>query len=109
EGSIEVCDLGEHRLKDISEPQRLYQLGEEDFPPLRAPTKTSLPRQLTRFVGHERELEGLARLPPGAPLRTLAGGGGRGEPGRGPVGEEGGRARGRRGRGSAVSRRRAAS
>ena len=33
-------DLGEHRLKDLSEPQRLFQLcGEDlrdDFPPLKS-------------------------------------------------------------------------
>ena len=29
-------DLGEHRLKDLGAPERLYQLGEEMFPPLRS-------------------------------------------------------------------------
>src|SRR5881397_4085130 len=28
-------ELGEHRLKDMIEAERLYQLGEGDFPPLR--------------------------------------------------------------------------
>jgi class 3 adenylate cyclase len=28
-------DLGEHRLKDLSAPQRLYQLGDGEFPPIR--------------------------------------------------------------------------
>src|SRR5919201_1332264 len=30
-----LSDLGEHRLKDLAEPVRLYQLGESEFPPLR--------------------------------------------------------------------------
>ena len=30
--AAELRDLGEHRLKDLSEPQRLYQLGPADFP-----------------------------------------------------------------------------
>src|SRR4051812_6407249 len=28
----ELRDLGEHRLKDIDEPERIYQLGDGDFP-----------------------------------------------------------------------------
>jgi class 3 adenylate cyclase len=32
----EVKDLGEHRLKDLPEPERIYQLGHDDFPPLRS-------------------------------------------------------------------------
>ena len=39
----EVRDLGDHRLKDIPEPLRLYQLGEEEFPPLRSLNWTNLP------------------------------------------------------------------
>ncbi|HEV3312787.1 MAG TPA: adenylate/guanylate cyclase domain-containing protein, partial [Chloroflexota bacterium] len=30
----DLRDLGEHRLKDFDGPQRLYQLGQESFPPL---------------------------------------------------------------------------
>ena len=29
-------DLGEHRFKDLAAPERIYQLGDRDFPPLRA-------------------------------------------------------------------------
>jgi predicted ATPase len=52
----EVSDLGEHRLKDLLEPQRLYQLGAEDFPPLKTLDSTNLPVQATPLVGREREL-----------------------------------------------------
>jgi class 3 adenylate cyclase/tetratricopeptide (TPR) repeat protein len=34
--SDSLRDLGEHHLKDLAEPMRLYQLGDEDFPPLRS-------------------------------------------------------------------------
>src|SRR5215210_4131368 len=36
EPEVELRDLGEHRLKDLGEPQRLYQLGHDEFPPLRS-------------------------------------------------------------------------
>jgi class 3 adenylate cyclase len=29
-------DLGEHRLKDLTAPERLFQLGDEVFPPLKS-------------------------------------------------------------------------
>ena len=44
----ELRDLGEHRLKDLSEPQRLYQLGTAPFPPLRTLHQTNLPVPATR-------------------------------------------------------------
>src|SRR5438552_17513401 len=30
----QLTDLGEHRLKDLSAPERIYQLGPGEFPPL---------------------------------------------------------------------------
>src|SRR5215831_9581324 len=32
----DVRDLGEHRLKDLTAPERIYQLGGGQFPPLRS-------------------------------------------------------------------------
>ena len=52
----DVRDLGEHRLKDLLEPQRLFQLGSEAFPPLKTLDSTNLPVQATPLVGREREL-----------------------------------------------------
>ena len=55
-------DLGEHRLKDLSHPQRLYQLELEglpsEFPPLASLDNrpTNLPAQPNAFIGREREL-----------------------------------------------------
>jgi predicted ATPase len=53
---VEVSDLGEHRLKDLLEPQRLFQIGSEEFPPLKTLDWTNLPVQATPLVGREREL-----------------------------------------------------
>src|SRR5436309_10715271 len=56
-------DLGEHRLKDLSRPQRLYQLQidglPQEFPALKTlgNRPTNLPVQPTALIGRERELE----------------------------------------------------
>jgi class 3 adenylate cyclase len=55
-------DLGEHRLKDLTEPQRFFQLGDDDFPPLKTLHQTNLPVQPTPLVGRERELSDLSAL-----------------------------------------------
>ena len=48
-------------------PQRLYQLGDRDFPPLRTLYRTNLPIQPTPLVGRERELEEAGALASHAP------------------------------------------
>ena len=50
---VEVRDLGEHRLKDLSAPERLFQLGNREFPRLRTLYQTNLPVQ-PRPVGRPR-------------------------------------------------------
>jgi len=57
-----VRDLGEHRLKDLSGPQRLYQLGAGEFPPLKTLHQTNLPATTTPLIGREHELEELLEL-----------------------------------------------
>ena len=59
---VVVRDLGEHRLKDLSGPQRLYQLGEREFPPLKTLHQTNLPVAWTELVGREREIAELVEL-----------------------------------------------
>jgi class 3 adenylate cyclase len=39
---VEVRDSGFHRLKDRSEPERLFQLGSSEFPPLKAGHRSNL-------------------------------------------------------------------
>jgi len=55
-GSDGLRDLGDHRLKDLSAPERIYQLGDSDFPPLKTLYRTNLPIPATPFIGREREL-----------------------------------------------------
>ena len=72
-------DLGEHRVKDFSEPVWIYQLGSERFPPLKTLSNTNLPRPASSFVGRERELRELLVTIRSARLVTLTGPGGSGK------------------------------
>jgi predicted ATPase/class 3 adenylate cyclase len=75
-----IRDLGEHRLKDLSAPQRLYQLGTADFPRPRTLQLTNLPVPATEFLGRERELADVVeQLRNGVRLLTLTGPGGTGK------------------------------
>ncbi len=76
---IPLVDLGEHRLKDLGQPVRLYQLGEGEFPPLHSLNRTNLPAQPSPLVGRERELEELLGLVRDSRLVTLTGPGGSGK------------------------------
>ena len=59
---VTLRDLGEHRLKDLAEPERLFQVVadglETEFPPLATldGVLNNLPRRLTTFLGREREI-----------------------------------------------------
>jgi predicted ATPase/class 3 adenylate cyclase len=75
----DLTDLGEHRLKDLSAPERIYQLGEGEFPPLRSLYRTNLPVPATPFLGRERELDEVLELLAGSRLLTLTGPGGTGK------------------------------
>ncbi len=80
DGDVVLRDLGEHRLKDLTEPERLYQLGDGDFPPLRTLDATNLPLAASPLLGRERELDELvAMLADGARLVTITGTGGTGK------------------------------
>ena len=58
----ELRDLGEHRLRDLLDAERIYQLLHPDlpadFPPLQSLEHRphNLPRQPTQFLGREREV-----------------------------------------------------
>ncbi|HEV2041036.1 MAG TPA: adenylate/guanylate cyclase domain-containing protein, partial [Casimicrobiaceae bacterium] len=82
-----VRDLGEHVLKGLPEPQRLYQLLDprlqSEFPPLRTARKRppSLPFQGIHLVGRSRELRAICETlqRQGVHLFTLTGPGGTGK------------------------------
>jgi predicted ATPase/class 3 adenylate cyclase len=79
DSTVELRELGEHRLKDLTAPQRLYQLGDGQFPPLRTLHRTNLPIQPTVLVGRERELEDAGALLRSHRMVTLTGPGGSGK------------------------------
>lgn len=78
---VGLVDLGEHRLKDLSVPERLYQLGDGSFPPLKTLSASNLPVPTTPFLGREAELERLsAKLSdPAVRVLTILGPGGIGK------------------------------
>src|SRR5438552_11266380 len=82
---ISLRDLGEFHLKDLAQPEHIYQLVisgcPADFPPVRSldRTTTRLPAQPTTFVGREREIAEGQRLLERARLVTLTGPGGTGK------------------------------
>jgi predicted ATPase/class 3 adenylate cyclase len=78
-GTNELRDLGEHRLKDLSAPERIYQLGDGQFPPLKSLYRTNLPIPATPFFGREHELAEVLGLLEDARLLTLTGPGGTGK------------------------------
>ena len=47
-GPESLRDLGQHRLKDLTAPERIYQLGDEEFPPLKSLNATNLPVTTSR-------------------------------------------------------------
>jgi DNA-binding NarL/FixJ family response regulator len=61
----QLRDLGEHRLRGLDEPERIYQLGIDTFPPLRADIEDSGLGARTRIVIADDSVllrEGIARL-----------------------------------------------
>jgi predicted ATPase/class 3 adenylate cyclase len=80
-GAAGLRDLGVHRLKDLSAPERLYQLGFDEFPPLKTLYQTNLPVPATLFLGREGELAEVGALlaRPDVRLLTLTGAGGSGK------------------------------
>jgi predicted ATPase/class 3 adenylate cyclase len=82
--AFELLDLGEHRLKDLRDPEWLFQplLPDlpADFPPLKSLNATNLPAATAPIVGREREVATLASLlSDGTRLVTLTGPGGAGK------------------------------
>jgi predicted ATPase/class 3 adenylate cyclase len=82
---ITLVDLGEHRLKDLTRPEHLYQLKVDglnpEFPALKSLNyvPNNLPTMLTSFVGRDNELARGRELLGGSRLLTLTGPGGTGK------------------------------
>jgi predicted ATPase len=77
----DLLDLGDHHLKDLAAPERLFQLGDRSFPPLKSISPSHLPTPTTPFVGRGDEVAGVADLlrDPDTRLVTVTGPGGIGK------------------------------
>jgi len=84
---VQLRDLGMHRLKDLTEPEHLYQVMHEglrsDFPAPRTldGRPNNLPQQTTEFLGREDELAAIHLMldSPTTRLLTVTGPGGAGK------------------------------
>jgi predicted ATPase/class 3 adenylate cyclase len=82
---VSLKDLGEHRLRDLSEREHVFQVVHpelsERFPPLRSldAFPVNLPAQVTAFVGRSRELSQVAEALEGSRVVTVTGVGGVGK------------------------------
>ena len=80
-----LVDLGERRLRDLSEPIRVFQVRHRDlraeFPPLRSvdAVATNLPTVRTELIGRSEDVAALADLVEREPLVSLVGVGGVGK------------------------------
>jgi hypothetical protein len=82
---VSLRDLGVHRLRDLSRPERVFELRRaddgEESPPLRSldAEPNNLPVQVTSFVGRRDELAAIRSLLAAERLVTLTGAGGSGK------------------------------
>ena len=83
----ECKPLGEHRLRDLGRPEPVFQLLHPDLPSVFPPLKSldhpdlpnNLPRQVTSFIGREKEMAEIKALLGKTRLLTLTGSGGCGK------------------------------
>ena len=82
---IEMLDLGEHHLRDLTRPERVFQVlvtgRPDEFPPLRSldARATNLPVQLTTFIGRAEEVQRVRELLHHHRVVTITGVGGVGK------------------------------
>jgi predicted ATPase/class 3 adenylate cyclase len=75
-----LSDLGEHRFKDLAAAERVFQLGDAEFPPLASLYRSNLPVPAHPLVGRKKELLEAMRLLRGeARIVTVTGPGGVGK------------------------------
>jgi predicted ATPase/class 3 adenylate cyclase/Tfp pilus assembly protein PilF len=78
-------DRGSHRLRDLQEPEHVFQLCHADLPRALPPLRSlsthpnNLPQQLTSFIGREKDIADVKALMDASRLVTLTGSGGCGK------------------------------
>ena len=83
--NVTLLDLGPHQLKDLREPESLWQLCHPDlpatFPPLNSLSywPNNLPRQVSSFIGREAQIAEVRQLLARSACLTLLGSGGCGK------------------------------
>jgi predicted ATPase len=83
--SVDLVDLGEHRLRDIARPEHLFQVRADglrsEFPRIRTVDAGTgnLPRHTTSFVGRDAEVNAVCGLVAAHDMVTLTGVGGVGK------------------------------
>lgn len=78
--TIDVTDLGEHTLKGLARPERIYQVGPGRFAPLRvAHVPSSLPTVLSALIGRDEIVAAVEQEVRNGRLTTLLGPGGVGK------------------------------
>ncbi|MGD2044308.1 MAG: adenylate/guanylate cyclase domain-containing protein, partial [Acidimicrobiia bacterium] len=82
---VEVSDMGEHRLKDLTRPEHVFQVNisglESSFPPLKSlsAVANNLPEQMTELIGRDAELADIKTLLSESRLLTVLAPGGTGK------------------------------
>lgn len=81
DGSLPLADLGSHRLRDLSAPVSVFQVGTGSFPRLRSldDAPSNLPAAASELVGREEELASVAAQVRAQRMVTLTGPGGIGK------------------------------
>jgi predicted ATPase/class 3 adenylate cyclase len=83
--AVDLIDLGEHTLRDLSRPERVFQVSTSGLAGSFAPLQSlgafpgNLPVQMTSFVGRRAELDELSEVLHDARIVTITGPGGVGK------------------------------
>jgi predicted ATPase/class 3 adenylate cyclase len=78
---VELMDLGEHRLRDLGRPLWVFQIGREEFAPLRTldTFPGNLPAQVSSFIGRQAEVSRVVSALGDSRVVTITGVGGVGK------------------------------
>lgn len=81
DGAADFLSLGDHRLRDLTAAEQVFQVGDGRFPPLRSvdAVPTNLPTTRTELVGRSEDVARLAATTAEERLVTLTGVGGVGK------------------------------